>query len=465
MGQESNPWVEAKVRPGAMTTAMQAVRGAMGDRSALRIAIARGDRIEREWIVEQGSVTIGRSHEADVFVADHAEKIASLIRIEDGEMTLVVPRGATGRVQLSVGPQDLATLVGAPLVLDSNARGRLVVGGASVLFQRVAPPVQRARPALPASVRGGVFARVDGLFTALVAGSFMLHMGVVAMLSEHDWPAPPSLAVVDDRVADLVFSDPTPPPPDVTDTSDPTTHETSDPTTHETSEPTTTPTHARTTHGEHSSPTSTDPALVADQINTAVQTLIGAQGVDGAIANLIASAQPTEDAASLLAAAATVTPATASVPAMRTGRGGDIGDGTFAPRGASDVGERHEGETPITEHAPHPPHITLATSDDPPDHAIFDDQMLVRALRARMPQIQACYEHQLTRQPGLAGRMEISMQVERIGILSHVAITDDTVGSPELEGCVVRTVEHIRLATGPSEPVTVTYPIVFAPQQ
>lgn len=459
-----------------MTTAMRAVsRSAAGEpeRSALRVAIARAGRIEREWIVESGRVTLGRGDEADVLVPAHASAADTLLEVTDGAMTLAVPPGASGRLVTDAGPRDLATLAGASLALDTSARGRIVVSGrgddaVAVLFQRVPAPAKRLRPELPAAVRGGLLDRVDWLFTAVAAASFMLHLGLVIGLSESDWPMPPSMAVVLEREAAIVFSEPAPPPmPPETDPTIPTTEtpETPEPTAPEHGEPV-----ARApspTHGDPSPATSSDPdpSIALDHsVDTALQLLLGANGVGGAVHDLLAAGQPTTDSAAVLAAAGSVQPSTTTASIEpRDGHASTIPGTDFGPRGvAGHTGERTGPD--LVEAAPRHPHITVDPIEDPVDPTIFDDAMLRRALRARMPAIQQCYEVELTRTPGLAGRISVSMQVERAGNLSHVVATGDTVGSRGLATCVINNVSTIRLATGPSEAVTVEYPIIFAPQ-
>jgi hypothetical protein len=457
-----------------MTTAMQAVRRQHApelDRSALRVAIARAGRIEREWVVTSGTITVGRSDDADVFVASHPIERLTLVRIEDGEMTLAIPSGASGRVQLASGPRELAGLAGTSLVLDAAARGRIVLSGSgeeavALLFQRVAAPLVRSRPELPAAVRGGLFDRVDWLFTALAAASFMLHLAFVVGMSNADWPVPPSLAVVDARVADIVFADATMPPmPTLTDPTDPSDVPPSptDPT-----EPSHVdsprPSHPSTPSPRPSAP-EVDPSIAVDHaVDTALQTLIGAHGLDGALADVLNNGGPTQSSAEVLASAQTVEIASSTDVPMRSGHVTGVPDGTFGPRSIGGrPGERGEGD-PVVEAAPRPVHITVEPIDDPVDPAVFDDEQLRRALRARMPAIQQCYETQITHTPGLAGRISVSMQVERIGSVSHVEAVDDTVGSRALSECVLNNVRTIRVRIGPTEPVTVEYPLVFAPQ-
>jgi hypothetical protein len=459
-----------------MTRAMRAVqRGPNegGDRNALRVAIARDGRIEREWTLDTGRVTCGGSDDVDVFLGAGAPA-ATLFRVDDGDMSLTIPTGATGRIQLATDARDVASIAGTTIALDPSARGRIALeGGTSVLFQRVAMPTRRERPQLPAVVRGGLLHRVDWLFTGVAAASFMLHFALVVGMSEADWPVPPSLAVIDDSYTPIIYDDPTIPPmpdddtiSDATDPADP-----SDPTPDHPTDPTrdhpSTPSHPRTTHPSTSSTPDPDPTIAMnDAINSATQLILGHEGIGGSLQSLIDNGQPTTDSATVLASVAAVQPGTTTASlAPRDGHTTGVPGTDFGPRVATHPdGPMSEGG-PVSETGPlHPPSITVAPIVDPVDPTIFDDRMLVRALRGRMPQIRACYEHQLSRTPGLEGRIAVSMQVERAGILSHVEVTDDTVGSPELDACVIRVISPIRLPDGPSEPVTAEYPLVFAPQ-
>ncbi len=467
-----------QVRPGAMTTAMSAVRSPWrdGEARALRVAIARAGRIEREWTLDAGVVTFGTADDCDVFVPGAAHARATLFEVASGKTTLSIPAGASGRAQLETGPRELAPLAGAALVLDPSARGRIVLAGRgdeaiAVLFQDVRAPEQRLRPELPASVRGGVLDRVDWRFTAIAAGSFMLHLALVVGLAQSDWPLPPSAAEIDPRIADVVFADV--PMPTIDDSDDTLPDDPSDQTTTEPAPPSDArpdaPSHA--THGPSSphAPSTVaeaDPSVSVDRaVQTAVQTLIGATGdPDGAFADLLRTGGPTVDQASVLAQVDAVDVATSSqTPHQRDHTTGLPGT-SFGPRSVA-VGPVGEHGEPITETAPRtPPHIHVEPILDPVDPTLFDDAELRRLLRARMPAIGQCYEHELTRTPELAGRMTLSMQVERMGILSHLEIEDDSVGSTSLGQCVVRAVSTIHLRVGPTEPVVVEYPLVFAPQ-
>ncbi len=460
------------VRPGAMTTAMRAARrDPRPEQNALRVAIARAGRIDREWVLESGEVTFGRSEVADVVIADHVEREATLLGIDDGVMTLNVPAGASGRLALDGVAIDLATMASRAITLETGARGRIVLAGAgeeaiAVLFQRVVAPEKRNRPVLPAVVRGGLFQRVDWLFTALAAASFMAHLTFVVGLSNSDWPVQ-NVAVIEDRYAETIFSPVIEPPmptiEDPTQPSDPTTP--SDRTT-PTSDPAPTgPARPHTPPTPRPAQSDPDAQIAATEaIRQATLMLTGANGIGGSLTDLLRNGAPTDHADVIFAQVDGASPI-AAVDHIATRTGAPVGDPGFGLHSlATTPGERPEGDHGVTETGPHRPHIDLRPTDDPPDTAVFDDALLRRALRARMSAIQQCYEHELTRSPGLAGRISLSMQVERIGTLSHVEAVDDNLNARSLTDCVINNVRTIRLVTGPTEPVTVEYPIVFAPQ-
>lgn len=147
-----------------------------------------GGNLVEERVFRPGTpVTFGRSLRcalsvpADGVPADHL-----LFAVEQGGFVLRVPAGATGRV---VQPSGEVALRDA-LAIERGARGRLVIGEATVLFQEVAVPAIVPRPRLPASVRGTLADRIDRRLGAIVAASLLVHLGIAgwAWLTdlEHD---------------------------------------------------------------------------------------------------------------------------------------------------------------------------------------------------------------------------------------------------------------------------------------
>jgi hypothetical protein len=472
MREEQLPSAGGAVRPGSMTTAMRAVTQAGASaRLAVRVAIARRGSLEREWIVENGELAIGRSERADVVDAALPFDRAVVLRVSAEQTELVVPIGARGRVQSGGGMRGLEELAGASLVLDETARGRLVLGtGAdeiAILFQRVPAPPARTRPALPSAVQQRLFDRVDWFFTAIAAASFMLHFAGIVALTEADWPMPPSLAEITERDAVILFAEETPPPPELPTVTEPTipSDRPETPVAHvdrpitpvrpeRPSTPTRAPTQRETI------------ASVETQVDQAIALLIGASGPDGHFASLIDHGAAITPMGELMAqvdgvAVASTDPGFTPRTGSHSGQPHDIS----ALRPGVVDGHEHVEGTDLVEH---PVHVTVTIDpiDDPePLDPNWDERLLRAAVQRRMSGIQHCYETELTRNPELAGRLTVSMRVEEVGALSHVHTEDDTTGSRPLSECVVRQIQTIRLTAGPEGGIVAEYPIVFAPQR
>src|SRR5262249_55150891 len=79
--------------------------------------------------------------------------------------------------------------------LSEEARGKVVIGETTFLFQFVAPPPPQPKPQLPVSVRAGLANDIDWTTTIIAAFSFLFHFGAVGSIYS-DWMDP----VIDDEV-------------------------------------------------------------------------------------------------------------------------------------------------------------------------------------------------------------------------------------------------------------------------
>jgi hypothetical protein len=216
----------ASSRPGQMTAVMRAMPQATGPK-VLRIGLVQGGKVIEERVIKQRThVTIGPS-EKSLFVipSKNIPPNFRLFELAGGEYYLNFLDGMTGRVALKTGISDLAALRGqakrVPLgnaqmyqvQLSEEARGKVVVGETTFLFQFVAPPPVQPKPQLPVSVKAGLANDIDWTTTIIAAFSFLFHFGAVGSIYS-DWMDP----VVDDEVdvAQLLESvKQLPPPPPV----------------------------------------------------------------------------------------------------------------------------------------------------------------------------------------------------------------------------------------------------------
>src|SRR5215813_4761169 len=210
-------------RPGQMTAVMRAMPQATGPK-VLRIGLVQGGKVIEERVIKQRShVTIGPS-EKSMFVvpSQNVPPNFRLFELIGNEYHLNFLDGMTGRVALQTGITELTALRGQAkrsaqgayqVRLTEDARGKVVVGETTFLFQFVAPPPIQPKPQLPVSVKAGLANDIDWSTTIIAAFSFLFHFGAVGSIYS-DWMDP----VVDDEVsvAQLLESvKQLPPPPPI----------------------------------------------------------------------------------------------------------------------------------------------------------------------------------------------------------------------------------------------------------
>jgi hypothetical protein len=217
----------ASGRPGQMTAVMRAMQQATGPK-VLRIGLVAAGRILEERIIKQRtSVTVGPSEKSTFVVQANLPPQFKLFELIGSDYYLNFLDGMTGRVALASGITDVVAMKGQAkrvgpayqVRLTEEARGKIVVGEMTFLFQFVAPPPVQPRPQLPLSVKGGLASQIDWNLTIIAAFSFLLHFGLVGAMYS-DWMDP---VVNDDITAGLLdMVQKTVPPPAESATEEPT---------------------------------------------------------------------------------------------------------------------------------------------------------------------------------------------------------------------------------------------------
>jgi hypothetical protein len=196
-------------KPGQMTAVMRAMPQTAGPK-VLRIGIVQGGKVIEERVIKQRvSVTVGPSEKSMFVVPSKAlPPTFKLFELVGNDYCLNFLDGMSGRVALKSGVADLATLKTQakkiPLgphahvyqtQLTDEARGKIVIGEMTFLFQFVAPPPVQPKPQLPVTVKAGFSSDIDWTTTIVAAFSFLLHFGAVGSIYS-DWMDPP----IDDEV-------------------------------------------------------------------------------------------------------------------------------------------------------------------------------------------------------------------------------------------------------------------------
>jgi len=166
---------------GRMTAVMRAATMPRSEK-VLRVAIVQAGRIIEERTFRDPPRGVIEDRDDTLFERDR-----------DGYF-ICVPGGATGRIVTAEGTIDVGPHA-SRIRLDDSARGKVVVGKSTVLFQFVVPPPPRARPQLPLTTQR---ADIDWALTVIVAFSFLVHFGFIGSMFS-DWLDP--VVVTDDVVS------------------------------------------------------------------------------------------------------------------------------------------------------------------------------------------------------------------------------------------------------------------------
>ncbi len=475
-------------RPGAMTMAMQAVNIKPVGPKVLRIGVIQGGKIIEERIVrKRETVTVGSS-ERNHFVLN-AAGIAprfELFQLIGSDYILNFTETMSGRVGLPAGVQTLEQLRSSgaarnagtywQVKLNDSARGKVVIGDVTLLFQFVTPPPVQPRPQLPAAARGGFAKSIDWMFTAFVLFSFMTHFGFVVYLENSDWPLDQGIGVIPKQYIDLIMiAEPEPPAP---------VDEPVGPSDETVAEPSPTP--SKTDKGSDDAPTKApvgdkppgdssgevakQTAQVAQQAAAAAEALLlGALGSgSGGLTDVLRGGAVTGNAAEVLAQASGVGVATGSSGGTLrnregSGSGGSVGDlGSLS--GTKGTGGEVSGGQALTEKKISG-NIKLDGGEDIGGAGEFDSKLVTAEVKKRLSAIKICYENQLRKNPTLQGKVTVEFTIEQSGTVSKASATGNTTNDAAVAACVVDTVKRFRFNPGPTGgSVTFSYPFVFAPQ-
>jgi hypothetical protein len=468
MNAGPGPQAQAGNKPGQMTAVMRAMAVAAGPK-VLRIGVVQRGRIVEERVIKQRTtVTVGQN-EKNMFIVPAASVPAhfKLFELVGMDYHLNFIDGMTGRVALATGITDIASLKGQAkrvgnqyqVKLTEEARGKIVVGDTTFLFQFVAPPPVQPRPQLPLAVKGGLANQIDWSLTIIAAFSFLLHFGFVGAMYS-DWMDP---VVSDDinigQLVDLVKNIPAPPVPD---TPEPTTTATATATaTAATPQSGGKPTAANGPAGGSRGQVSDNRAAAlsaqAEQMQMAMlASLGGGTATQGALNR---SDIPPVDLSGAAASGAGVSPGAGD---LKFGAGGapvqggkgtglaGIGGGTAAGAGTGAGTERKvegpKGDAQIGGHSASVP--------------ISDADRVIASLRAGF---RSCYQQGLGQDPTMSGKVVISAKVGPNGEVSSADVASNTGLSASVASCIARKVRNAQF-TGNGQGSTLQIPVTFVQQ-
>jgi hypothetical protein len=457
-----------------MTAVMRAMSVAAGPK-VLRIGLVQGGRVIEERIIKQRvTVTVG-SNEKSMFVipSQAVPPMFKLFELLGNDYYLNFLDGMNGRVALATGITDIQALRGQAkkvggayqVKLTEEARGKVVVGETTFLFQFVAPPPVQPRPQLPLAVKGGIASTIDWTLTIIAAFSFLLHFGIVGAMYS-DWMDP---VVGDDfNVASLVDLMKNIPPPPVVEPTE--TNPVATATATATSQ-TAAPKAGGGAGGAKSGSAGKSAGQVSDAKAAALASqadamqmqmlaaLNGGSSVQGALNR---SDIPPVDLSGAAASNAGVAHGSGDLkiggggsPVQGGGKGGGLagigggtkGDGTGTGAGTE---TKVAGPTGVAQ-------VGGSTATVP----ISDADRVIAGLRARF---RSCYQTGLNSDPSMSGKVLISAKVGPNGEVSSADVASNTGLSPGVAQCIAGVVKRATFSPPGGGGSTLQIPVTFVQQ-
>jgi len=452
-------------RPGQMTAVMRAM--AVTGPKVLRIGVVQSGRVIEERIIKQRTtVTIGPNEKA-MFVVQNQNVPPNfkLFELVGNDYHLNFVDGMTGRVALATGITDIAALRGQAkkvgnayqVKITEEARGKVVVGDTTFLFQFVAPPPVQPRPQLPLAVKGGLAQSIDWTLTVIASFSFMFHFGIIGAMYS-DWMDP--VVSSDNAVAGLVdLVKNIPPPPEVEkpkEAEKPVEKAPKD------NAPAQKQSAAAAPSGPRAPVSNAQAAAMAAKAEQMQMQMLAAFGGGSAVAGALNRSDiPPVDLSGAAASGAGVAAGSGDLKLgsgggpVAGGKGGglaNIGGGTGATAGSGAGGERAVA-------GPKGDAQTGAVSASVP---VSDADRVIAGLR---PKFKNCYQKGLAGDPNMSGKVIVAAKIAPTGEVDKADIASNTGLSPEVASCIARAVRNANFAAPGGSGSTIQIPVTFVQQK
>jgi hypothetical protein len=464
------------------------MRGVLALPKILRIGIIQGGKIVEERLVrKRENVTVGQSTKNTFVIPTEALPRSFLLFEVHGHQSYALnfTDGMDGRISLGdqvLSLQQLKEQGRAQrrghlwhLPLNEKARGKVVVGDATILFQFVAPPPPQPRPQLPPSVRGTFAQTLDWALIALLGLSLLGHFGFVFYLSRVDWPHKPPLDEVPDRFISMIVKAPPKEPEKKQEIIQQGPGEEKKVETKKTvsknegnSRPkgpprTKSPAELQAEAEARARADAERRARLAEQVaSMGLLQKIGAKGEGGRVQDLLSNGTPGGDQEKALQGVRGVGEASGGErPGLPGIRGGGSGTGKVAGIGdLRAVGVQGGG---TGEKGPERAVKGVVRSEKPKIDGEMDPRGASQVLQDGMAAIKGCYERALKRNDKLGGKLVVSIEISTAGKVTSVEADSDDVGDAEVFGCIKSRIMGWRFPAAKGNSVTVVYPFIFQP--
>ena len=113
--------------------------------------------------------------------------------------------------------------------------------------------------------------------------------------------------------------------------------------------------------------------------------------------------------------------------------------------------------------------LTISTNALAPADSVRSDREIRLVALRHVADVRRCYEREgLTRDPRLAGTVDVPVTVQATGIVSDAAVTAHTMqglGIREVASCLTTAIRNWRFDRGPYVVETLVFPFSFKPEQ
>lgn len=109
--------------------------------------------------------------------------------------------------------------------------------------------------------------------------------------------------------------------------------------------------------------------------------------------------------------------------------------------------------------------VPAGEPEAPPGPALTREEIRL-VVRAKMPELRACFEAGLATDPELGGRVLLRFTIGPAGRTGPVQVVDDQLGAPAVAACLAELIPRWQFPRPrPGPPMTITYPFVFSSEQ
>lgn len=448
-----------------------------GSQKVLRACVVqRGRVIEEKRLGQREALSLGQAARNTFSISDAGLPAShTLFSIKAGYYELVLEEGMKGQISIdgTANPVDMETLKAQGLLkkkgsqytlpLNEKHRGKIIIGDVTLIFQFVVQPPAPPAPRLPPAAKGTIAQQMDWAFAGILVASFIVHGAVTIYAVNAPQPEVVSLMETESRFAELIIPDKPKDKPKPKKKKDDKKGPKDDKSKKKTAKAEEDKPKEKK---EREPPADKKEAKAQSQRKAKAREALAGRGIlailgsktgsGSAVANVLAEGGVGGDLDAAFEGIAGVGVATAG--GERTKRGGGTGEaasiGGLATKGGGKVGAGTKKKR----------RVASAKFSGVEADGSLDPSKITKVVKRGQKAIQACYEKQLKRDDGLAGKIELEVVISEKGKVSEVVITEDSVGSRELTSCIKSRVKRWRFPAPDDGEVSFVTSFIFASQ-